>query len=130
MTSLLINLFLMPLMLNGAPNEGEWSAWTASDCYPELEYRYKYLKPSYANKHIWEIQFRSDYPEPINFSWQAYPGDSKAAKGVYRLQLEQGESTPPESKYVAAEDDLFIKIDKVRIGHDAYGKDYVPCQSN
>jgi hypothetical protein len=109
------------------PKAGVWTDWQSCSCYHKLQYRARYQKPSFGDRHIWDIQFRNQYEKQANFSWELYKQQRPAMESTYRTRLNPGDSSQIQTKYVPCDEQLYVFVDKMRMGDDRHKAPYVNC---
>jgi len=110
-----------------------WSSWTQTDCYKGLDFRVKKTEYNeHAKKYRWSVQFRNRYQENIHFSCTAVKPSERSKirssnKTTDRMHAKGNGGTTGTYFLVDAPSDIYVHVNKVKIGKDTWEGGYYDC---
>jgi hypothetical protein len=121
---LMIGLAILATALS-AEAEQRWDEWRTTHAWPGLEYRVRrtWAHPNQNGKYLWDVEFRNNYSERINFSFDftepnTDPSTVRLSWG--RMQLNPGR-VDGSWKLLTSTDQISVWAGKVRFGNDEPG---------
>ena len=126
-------LFLSVSMLSFfTPTEETWSEWHTNDCYPRIQYRYKYNRQSTVNpnQHNWNIELNSNYDDKVYVSYLFKLSSDTSTKTSKRISLYSGKRVKRTIICEATKGSgVELYLTKLRSGDSDSGP-FIKCDAN